>query len=94
MNVRETIIKNGQNVKAHMRQKLDINIQGYLKMEKFLKEFQYIPVEQNMLANLKIPNHTDMEPSFGKMAINIMENGKVVKIMVMELKYGKMEENM
>ena len=63
-------------------------------MEKFLKEFQYIPGGQNMLANLKIPNHTDMEPSFGKMAINITENGKMAKIMVMELKYGKMEENM
>ena len=88
------IISNGQTAKVHTKQKLDINKQGYLKMEKFLKEFQYIPEEQNMLANLKIPNHTDMEPSFGKMAINTLENGKMARVMETEPKYGTMEENM
>ena len=35
----------------------------------------------------------DMEPSSGQTAINTMEDGKMVKVMVMELKYGLMEEN-
>ena len=65
----------------------------YLKTEKFLREYQFILVEQNMLVNLKITNQTDMEPLFGQMVINTMENGKMVKAMVTEPKYGKMEEN-
>ena len=84
----------GQTVKARTKLKLDINMMDCLKMEKLLKESQYTLGVQNILANLKISSPTDMEPSFGKMAINIMENGKMAKIMVMELKYGKMEENM
>ena len=34
-----------------------------------------------------------MEIFPGKMEINITENGETVKIMEMEQKYGKMEEN-
>ena len=87
------ITNNGQIVKVHTERKLDTNTMGYLKMEKFLKEPQYIQEEQNMSVNLKIMNHMDMEPSSGQTAINTMENGKMVKVMVMELKYGLMEEN-
>ena len=61
-------------------------------MERLPKEFQYTREEQNMLVSLKIINHMDMEPSFGQMVINIMGNGKMVKLMVTEPKYGKMEE--
>ena len=46
-----------------------------------------------MLVNLKIINHTDMELLFGKMAINMLGSGKMVKAMETELKYGKMEES-
>ena len=35
----------------------------------------------------------DMEPLFGQMVINTMENGKMVKAMVTEPKYGRMDEN-
>ena len=62
-------------------------------MVKLSKEFQYIREEQNMLENLKIINHMDTEPLFGQMVINTTENGKMVKVMVTELKCGKMEEN-
>ena len=34
-----------------------------------------------------------MELSFGKMEINTMVNGKMAKVMGMELKHGVMEEN-
>ena len=87
-------MRNGQTAMVNTKRKLDINIQEYLKMVKFLKEFQYIPEEQNMLANLKIPNHTDMVPSFGKMVINTLENGKMARVMETEQKYGTMEEHM
>ena len=62
-------------------------------MEKFSKEYQFIQEEQNMLVNLKIINLTDMEILFGQMVINILENGKMEKIMGTERKYGMMEEN-
>ena len=84
---------NGQTVKVFTQQKLDTNIMEYLKTEKFLREYQFILVEQNMLVNLKITNQMDMEPLFGQMVINTMENGKMVKAMVTEPKYGKMDEN-
>ena len=46
-----------------------------------------------MLASLKILNLKDMEHSYGQTAINIMENGKMAKVMETGLRYGKMEEN-
>ena len=41
------ITRSGQIAKVNTKQKLDINITGYLKMEKFLREFRYIPGDQN-----------------------------------------------
>ena len=62
-------------------------------MEKLLKESRYILEEQNMLVILKIISLMDMELSIGKMVIDIMGNGFKAKVTVLELKYGKMEEN-
>ena len=87
------MLKNGQIVKVFINPKLDINIQDYLNWVRSLKEFQYIRVGQNMLVNLKIIYHMDMELLFGKTEISIMVSGKTDKAMVTELKYGKMEEN-
>ena len=87
------MLKNGQIVKVFINPKLDINIQDYLNWVRSLKEFQYIRVGQNMLVNLKIIYHMDMELLFGKTEISIMVSGKMDKAMVTELKYGIMEES-
>ena len=86
-------IKNGQIAKVHTKQKPVINIMDYLKMERLLRELQYILVEQNMLENLKMINHMDLEPLYGPMVINTLVDGKMEKAMEVELKYGTMEEN-
>ena len=62
-------------------------------MEKLLKESRYILEEQSMLVILKTISLMDTELSIGKMVIDIMENGLKAKVTVLELKYGKMEEN-
>ena len=87
------ITSGGQIVKVHINLKLDTSTMVYLKMEKSLKDYQYILVDQNTWENLKIISRTDMGPLYGQMVINILENGKMVKLMEEELKHGKMEEN-
>ncbi len=46
-----------------------------------------------MLVNLETLNHTDLELLYGKMVINTMENGWMVKVTEMEPNYGMTDEN-
>ena len=63
-------------------------------MEKFSKELLYIQVELGMLAIFIIFNRVDMELLLQQTEKNILENGKMVKIMGVAQKNGAMEEGM
>ena len=62
-------------------------------MDKLLKVQVYFLVGQNISENLMILNLMDTEIFFGQTATSTLGNGRMVKVMEVEQKYGAMEES-